>query len=209
MLKRGWSDWYFPALIVGLALAAFFLGSATTIWLGTVSLSSTLRGAALAQGVPAAPSGNQTTGPADPPPSAAQTPATQTPAIGPAQKIGLAQPAAAAAAAQSAPAVAISAASPASAPGPTSGAASQAGQYSLQLGAFLDATKAKSVADQLAARAYTPIAIDAADGFGRTWHYVRLGAYRDEDAAARASDLLARAGIGAAVVRPAAAHAER
>jgi cell division protein FtsN len=201
MPRRGWNDWYFPALILGLALTAFFLGSATTIWLGTVSLSPTPRGAAVVQGAASGPNGNQTIGPADRPPAADQSPAAQAP--------GPAQPAAAAVAAQSTPVAAVSAAVPASAPGTTNPAASQAEGYSLQLGAFLDATKAKSVAELLAARGFTPTAIDAADGFGRTWHYVRLGGYRDEDAAARASNQLARAGIGTAVVRPAAAHAER
>jgi hypothetical protein len=52
--------------------------------------------------------------------------------------------------------------------------------------------------------------IEAADGYGRTWHYVRLGAFADEHAAAlAASDLLERAGIGAAVVRLSAANAGR
>jgi hypothetical protein len=64
--------------------------------------------------------------------------------------------------------------------------------------------------DQLAARGYSPAPIDAADGYGRTWHYVRLGAFGDERAAAlAASDLLERAGIGAAVVRLSAANAGR
>jgi cell division protein FtsN len=78
----------------------------------------------------------------------------------------------------------------------------------LQFGAFLDQAKAKSAADQLAARGYAPVSVDAADGYGRTWHYVRLGAFADQRAAALvASDLLAQAGIGAAIVRVAAANA--
>ena len=87
-------------------------------------------------------------------------------------------------------------------------AAGQAGTFSLQFGAFLDQAKAKSAAAELAARGYPPVAVDAADGYGRTWHYVRLGAFADERAATlAASDLLAQAGIGAAVVRVAAANA--
>jgi len=204
MPRPGLSDSYFPALILGLALTAFFLGSAVTIWLSRVSLSSTPRVAVLAQNLAAAPNGDQATGPADAPQTAAQSPGVPAPG----REVTQPSTAATGAAAQSATAAAVSpTASPA--PGPTKGTAPQAGQYSLQLGAFLDASKAKSAADQLVARGYTPTAIDAADGFGRTWHYVRLGGYRDEDAAARASNQLARAGVGTAVVRPAAAHAER
>jgi cell division septation protein DedD len=89
-------------------------------------------------------------------------------------------------------------------------AAPQAGNFSLQLGAFLDQGKAKSVADQLAAQGYAPVAADAGDGYGRTWHYVRLGAFADERAAAlAASDLLEQTGIGAAVVRVSTANAGR
>jgi SPOR domain len=64
------------------------------------------------------------------------------------------------------------------------------------------------VTEQLAARGYAPVSVDAADGYGRTWHYVRLGAFADERAAAlAASDLFEQAGIGAVVVRVSAANA--
>ena len=86
----------------------------------------------------------------------------------------------------------------------------QAGNFTLQLGAFLDQAKAKSMADRLAARGYAPVAADAADGYGRIWHYVRLGGFADERAAALAeSDLLEQTGIGAAVVRVSTTNAER
>jgi hypothetical protein len=86
----------------------------------------------------------------------------------------------------------------------------QAGNFTLQFGAFLDPAKAKSMADQLAARGYSLVAPDAADGYGRTWHYVRLGGFADERAAAlAASDLLEQTGIGAAVVRVSTMNAER
>jgi cell division septation protein DedD len=245
------SDWYLPALIVGTALAAFFLGSATTMWLGAAPVSVTARGAALAQGAAAAlgknesggqkiapaaspagpaqatpapalrsaqppvagaaslaqpagspasaPGDTETSGPAGPAARAAQAPATQAPAS------GSAQPNSAAAVSAAQPG-----ASPASAPGPASPGASPAGEFGLQLGAFLNAAKAKLLVDQLTARGYSPAPIDAADGYGRTWHYVRLGAFGDERAAAlAASDLLERAGIGAAVVRLSAANAGR
>ena len=82
--------------------------------------------------------------------------------------------------------------------------------FTLQFGAFLDQAKAKSMTDQLAARGYALVAADAADGYGRTWHYVRLGGFADERAAAlAASDLLEQTGIGAAVVRVSTTNAER
>jgi hypothetical protein len=58
------------------------------------------------------------------------------------------------------------------------------------------------LAVQVADRGHTPIAIDATDSYGHSWHYVRLGVFTDERAAALASqDLLERAGIGSTVVR--------
>jgi len=44
------SDWRLPVLIVGMALAAFFLGSTTTIWLSAKLMPSLTRAAASAQG---------------------------------------------------------------------------------------------------------------------------------------------------------------
>jgi cell division septation protein DedD len=260
MLRGERTDWYLPVLIVGTALAAFLLGSATTIWLGSAPLPALARGAALPQGAtnvlgenqttgsagspagraqmpaaqPAAPGsaqpgeaaaasaaqptgsptsasgGNQTTGPGGSPAGRAQMPAAQPPAPGSAQPAE----AAAASAAPTPPATAASSAqpvaSPATAPGAVSAAIPQGSDFSLQLGAFLDAAKAKSLTDRLAARGYSPTSIEAADGYGRTWHYVRLGAFADEGAAAlAASDLLERAGIGAAVVRLSTANAGR
>lgn len=119
----------------------------------------------------------------------------------------LAQPAAATPSAPS-PNITGSPAGPVSLPIAAKLSASQAGEYSLQLGAFLEAAKAKSLTAELLARGYTPDSIDAADGYGRAWHYVRLGAFPDEQAADRAAaDLLVRAGIGAAVIRSSAANA--
>jgi cell division protein FtsN len=214
MPKGDRSDWYLPALIVGTALAAFLLGSATMMWLGSASLPAAARGAASAQ----APSNvlaenrtlGQTTGPSGASAGPTQTPAAQTPAPGSPQPAEAAAVSAAPPHAAATASAAQPAAPPASAPGPPSPAAPQNADFALQLGAFLDATKAKSLADQLAARSYSPALIEAADGYGRTWHYVRLGAFADEHAAAlAASDLLERAGIGAAVVRLPAANAGR
>jgi cell division protein FtsN len=214
MPKGDRSDWYLPALIVGTALAAFLLGSATMMWLGSALLPVAAHGAASAR----APSNElaknqttaQTTGPSGASAGPTQTPAAQT--AGP----GSPQPAEAAAASAAPPHAAATAsatqpaAAPASAPGPASPPAPQGGNFALQLGAFLDAAKAKSLADQLAVRGYSPASVDAADGYGRTWHYVRVGAFGDEHAAAQAaSDLLERAGIGAAVVRLPGANAGR
>jgi len=201
------TDWYLPVLIVGTALAAFLLGSATTIWLGMAPLPALARSAALPQGATNVLGENQTTGS---PAGRAQMPAAQPPAPGSAQPAE----AAAASAAPTPPATAASSAqpvaSPASAPGAVSAAIPQGSDFSLQLGAFLDAAKAKSLTERLAARGYSPTSIEAADGYGRTWHYVRLGAFADEVAAAlAASDLLERAGIGAVVVRLSAANAGR
>jgi cell division protein FtsN len=219
MPREEGNDWYLPALIVGLALIAFLLGSATTMWLGTAPVPAVARAAALAQGAPSALGENrtpgQTTGSAGSPEGPAQAPApapgstppaaAETPAASAASP-SLA-PAASAAPPSSAPAASAAASS---APGPASPVAPQSGDFSLQLGAFLDAAKAKSLADRLAARGYSPASIEAADGYGRTWHYVRLGAFADERAAAlAASHLLERVGIGAAVVRLSAANAGR
>jgi cell division septation protein DedD len=203
MLTGGQRSWYLPVLIVGSALATFLLGVVVTMWLGVVSLSATPAVPPLAEVASNGPAKNQTR----PPDGAlqtsvqAQTPQPATPAP--------AQPAAETPVRPS-PNARDSGATPASVPATASAAATQPGNYSLQLGGFLDAAKAKSLADQTTARGYTPIAMDAADGYGRTWHYVRLGAFPDERAAAlAASDLLERAGIGSVVVRLSATGAGR
>jgi cell division septation protein DedD len=182
------SEWRLPAMIVGTALAALLLGSAGTIWRGKKPLPQIAHAAGSAQAVGA---------------------------VGTSQKTGLPESARNSAqppTAQAGPAATISKrpASPASTPATTSAGATQPGSYGLQLGAFLDAAKAKSLADLTTARGYTPIAIDAADGYGRTWHYVRLGAFADQRVAAlTASDLLERAGIGSVVIRLSAADEGR
>jgi len=178
------SDWRLPVLIVGMALAAFFLGSTTTIWLSAKLMPSLTRAAASAQGtvntvVASQPAGS---GSGEQPPAGKAASVAQKPV------------------------------SPVSAPAAASPAAPQPSSYSLQLGAFLDAAKAKLLADQradpLAARGYSPALIDGADGSGRTWHYVRFGVFPDERTAAlAASDLLEKAGIGSVVVRASSANA--
>jgi cell division septation protein DedD len=227
MPGREHSDWYPPALILGTALATFLLGSATAMWLFTKPLPAVVVPTALAQGGAAAPGGPQMVLQPGLPPGPGEQSTAQGAAAGasrPAETVGLssssAAPAAAAssspetAAASSAPAAptAEASTSPSAAPavsadGSASPAAPQAGNFSLQFGAFLDQAKSKSAAAQIAARGYAPVSVDAADGYGRTWHFVRLGAFADEHAAAlAASDLLAQAGIGAAIVRIAAAN---
>jgi cell division septation protein DedD len=84
----------------------------------------------------------------------------------------------------------------------------QIGCYSLQLGAFLDAAKAKALTDELAAQGYRPASIKAADGYGRTWRYVRFGPYPDARAATlAASDLFEKAGLASVVVPASSASA--
>jgi cell division protein FtsN len=208
MPGREHSDWYPPALIIGTALATFLLGSATAMWLFAKPLPEIVGPTALAQGGAGARGAQQMAVPTGSPAGPARASTGQGTASNSAQSAETvavsSSSAAPAAAASSSP----SAASPASAQASASPAAPQTGNFSLQFGAFLDQAKAKSAADQLAARGYAPVAVDAADGYGRTWHYVRLGAFADERAAAlAASDLLAQAGIGAAVVRVSAANA--
>jgi cell division protein FtsN len=204
------SVWYMPALIVGMAVATFLLGLATAMWLPTASLPVVVPGTALIQGRAGMLDENRTSGSAGSPEGPAQATAATVSAPGSAQPAKTATvspaPLPPAAVASAVPPAAVQA----SAPGPASPAAPKGADFSLQLGAFLDMAKAKSVADQLAARGYSPTSTEAADGYGRTWHYVRLGAFNDERAAAlAASDLFERAGIGAAVVRLSAANAGR
>jgi cell division protein FtsN len=217
MPGREHSDWYPPALIVGTALATFLLGLATAMWLFATPLPAVVGPAVLAQGAARARGAQQATLPAGSAAGAAQAstgqgtgsgspPAAESRAVSP-------SPPRPAAAASSSPGSAASTALPqppaaAAAASAAGSAAAQTGGFSLQFGAFLDQAKAKSLADQLAAKGYAPVSVDAADGYGRTWHYVRLGAFADERAAAlAASDLLEQAGIGATVVRVAAANA--
>jgi cell division septation protein DedD len=206
-MPRKWSDWRFPVLIIGVALAAFLLGSAITIWLGTKPVASIAQAALLPSGAMSrvgsgqAASPGQVTSPGQASSPAASPPAAQATAS---KSASAAPPAAKAAAPAAQPAVPP----PASAPGPVGAAAAPPGSYSLQLGAFLDAAKAKSLTDQLAAQGYATASIDALDGYGRTWHYIRFGAFRDEsNAALAASDLLEKAGIASVVVRASPANA--
>jgi cell division septation protein DedD len=207
MPSEGRVDWYLPTLIVGMALAAFALGAATTIWLGMPT-----PGDALAQSAASLFHRSEISGPAGPSPTSAgqaltaQAPATAKPA---GAAVGSATPPTASPT-PGQPGVSDAASSGASAAGLASPAAQQVGDFSLQFGAFLDATNAKSVISQLAARGYSPASIDVADGYGQLWHYVRLGAFPDERVAAlAASELLERTGVGAAIVRVSTANAGR
>jgi cell division protein FtsN len=188
-------------LIVGSALAAFLLGVVVTMWLGTGSLSATPPASPQAEVGSNTPAENRTSLPGGTLPNSAQAQATQPAVSGPAQPT-------AATPVRSSPTVTDSAAASASVPSAAKPSVSRVGEFSLQLGAFLDAAKAKSLAAELLARGYTSDAIDAPDGYGRAWHYLRLGAFPDEEAADRAAaDLLLRAGIGATVIRSSAASA--
>jgi cell division septation protein DedD len=208
---------YLLTLMAGTAVVTFALGAAVAMWLAITPPT----GAASAPTV---------TSLLKPSPAGAGSPANVVPAPSPpvALEPVLAKAAAAAAgsavltAASPAPAPATPAppaatpvasearGSEASAPAPASPAAVQAGDFSLQFGAFLDAAKAKALIGQLAARGYSPASVDAADGYGQMWHYVRFGGFADERAAALvASDLQQRTGIGAAIVRVSTANAER
>lgn len=206
MSGREHSEWYPPALIVGTALAMFLLGLAIAMRLLVIPPTAVAGPTALAQGGAGVRGAQQMAVPTGSPAGPAQ------PSTAQATTSGASRPAETAAASSSPPAPTAAASSspssPASAPASASPAAPQTGNFSLQFGAFLDQAKAKSAADQLAARGYAPVAVDAADGYGRTWHYVRLGAFADARAAVlAASDLLEQAGIGAAVVRVSAANA--
>jgi cell division septation protein DedD len=197
-------DWYLLTLIVGTALAAFVLGSATTIWLGLPTL-----GGALTPSTAGLPHRSEAIGPESSSANASQAPTPQTPA--PAKTVAAAAESASQPATSPAPVQGT--ASEATSPGaPAAGSATPAappvGDFSLQFGAFLDAANAKSLIGQLGARGYSPVSIDVADGYGHIWHYIRLGAFPDEQAAGRAaSEVLERTGIGAAIVRVSAANA--
>ena len=199
-MPRKWSDWRFPVLVIGVALAAFLLGSAITIWLGTKPVASIAQAALLPSSAMSRVGSGQTTSPGQTTSLVASPPAAQATAP---KSASVAPPAANAPAAAAQPPV-----SPASTPGSDGPAAAPPGSYSLQFGAFLDAAKAKSLTDQLAARGYATASIDALDGYGRTWHYIRFGAFRDEsNAALAASDLLEKSGIASVVVRASPANA--
>lgn len=204
MPGREHSDWYTLALIVATALAMFVLGSVTAVWLVAAPAPDIAQAKLSFQDLAGRAGGKEAAGTTARPSSAARVspqPETTPSAATSAATAGV-SPRQSAAAKSSAPAAAASAA------GAASPAAPQGGNFSLQLGAFLDEAKAKSLAAQLATQGYAPVSLAAADGYGRTWHYVRLGAFADERAAAgAASDLLVQAGIGAAVVRVSAANA--
>jgi DedD protein len=206
MPGRGHSDWYPLALIVATALTMFVFGSVTAVWLLDTPLPVIPQPKISMQGTGAAGGGHPLAGTAasrlGPASASPQQRTTSGTAPSTAATGGSSPPPTAA------PLRPSSAAAAASGSGAASPATPQGGNFSLQLGAFLDETKAKSVAVQVATRGYAPVSVVAADGYGRTWHYVRLGAFADERAAAlAASDLLVQAGIGAAVVRLSAANA--
>jgi DedD protein len=204
MPGREHSDWYPLALIVATALVMFALGSAIALWLVATPLPVVAEPKVSIPGMAGAHSRQKTGGTAAAPLGVAQA-TSQPTASGPTPSAATVHGAPPPATAK--PSTSASAAT-AAASGAASPAASQAGNFSLQLGAFLDEAKAKSLAAQVATQGYAPISVAAADGFGRTWHYVRLGAFANARAAAvAASDLLVQAGIGAAVVRVSAANA--
>jgi DedD protein len=205
MPGRGHSDWYPLALIVATALTMFVFGSVTAVWLLGTPLPVIPQPQLSMQGTGAAASGHQLAGTAASRLGPSASPQQRTTSGTTPSTAGTGGSSAPPTAAPSRP---PSAAAAASGSGAASPATPQGGNFSLQLGAFLDETKAKSLAAQVATRGYAPVSVVAADGYGRTWHYVRLGAFADERAAAvAASDLLVQAGIGAAVVRVSAANA--
>lgn len=206
MPGREHSDWYPLALIVATALVMFVLGSVTAVWLVTAPATVIADPKISLQGLTGRARNPQTAGGA----AASLSPERTSPTQQTASSAATAAASAGGTPRQSPLTAAKSSAATAagSAAGAVSPAAPQGGNFSLQLGAFLDEAKAKSLAAQLATQGYTPVSLAAGDGYGRTWHYVRLGAFADERAAAvAASDLLVQAGIGAAVVRVSAANA--
>jgi DedD protein len=205
MPGREHSDWYPLALIVATALVTFALGSAIAVWLVAAPLPVIAEPKAAIPDIARARSDHETSGTAASPGGPAQASPPQT-TSGPTPSAATASGAPPSPTAK--PSTSPSAAAAAANSGATSPAGPQGGNFSLQLGAFLDETKAKSLVAQVATQGYAPVSVAAADGYGRTWHYVRLGAFADERAAAvAASDLLVRAGIGAAVVRVSATNA--
>jgi cell division septation protein DedD len=244
MPRDGRVDWYWLALVVGTAIVAFSIGSASTVWWlagaplsgkvlmqpGGGEVSTTSAGSPAATGLgtfagaplatPPAPGSNEPAAPATQSTAAAVSGSAGS-ASGPiatgtkpgqatgsvSGSVHAASSTAAAADAQSANAPqAGSPAPPASGSSPA--AAAQGGNFSLQLGAFLDAANAKLLAGRLTSAGYAPMAVAAPDGNGHVWHYVRLGAFADEQAASlSAAELLERTGIAAVVVRGSAASA--
>jgi cell division protein FtsN len=202
MPGREHSEWYPLALIVATALTMFVLGSVTAIWLVAAPVPVIAQPKISLEGLAGGARDQKTGGTTATPVSQTLASPQQQPtssATASAATAGGSPPKSPPTAAKSSPNAAAASASPAS---------PQAGNFSLQLGAFLDEAKANSLAAQLAIQGYAPVSLAAADGYGRTWHYVRLGAFADERAAAvAASDLLVQAGIGAAVVRVSAANA--
>jgi cell division septation protein DedD len=242
MPSEGPVDWYWLTLVVGTAVVAFGLGSASTMWwFASTAPNAALGqyGVVLAGGGPApmglaagaglgtaersSPAAAQIAGsvglaaPAVPPNALPPT-ARPDSATGPAPFIAAApNPGQAGTAAGSGTGQAVSsAAAPAGGrsanmpqvPDPAVPPATQGGNFSLQLGAFLDAANAKLLSGRLAAEGYAPMSIDAPDGYGHVWHYVRLGGFADERTASlTASEILERTGIAAIIVRGSATRA--
>ena len=217
MPSAGRSNLYLVTLITGTALATFALGAVVAMWLGITPELAAALAPTVTSLVKRSPSNAGS--PANVVPAASPPVPVKTAAISAGSGVlAAASPAPApktSTAAAPAPAAPASLASEAgareaSASTPASPAAAQAGDFSLQFGAFLDAAKAKSLIGQLAAQGYSPASIDVADGYGQMWHYVRFGGFADEHAAAlAASDLLQRTGIGVAIVRISTANAGR
>jgi cell division septation protein DedD len=230
MPGKAQTDWYLLVLIAGTAVVAFVLGSAVTLWLGPAvgardqsALGRLGPGTIVASQAGVAGAGPLRASNTDITSSKSQSvsslmqparslasgrsvvsPESRQPIAGPA-------PAGQSAAAMMA---AASQASQSAETKPEAGGASaalgaiQPARFSLQLGAFLEAANAKSLSGKLAAQGYAPISVDSPDGYGHVWHYVRLGAFADDHAAAlSASELLEQTGIGAAIVRGSAASA--
>ena len=217
MPSDGRTDWYLGGLVVGTALVFFLLGATATLWLGRAAPSHdiairTAAGptAAGSVGGAAAPAANE--GALDRRSSTKGAPvARAAPAAAP-PAAPAAIPAAADAAAPGLPAAAPPATAPpagsAAAAAPADGTAAPAGDFGLQFGAFLDSANATSLLNQLAVRGYKAASVEVPDGEGQIWHYIRLGSFADErTAAAAASAMLDKTGIGAAVIRLSAANA--
>jgi cell division septation protein DedD len=224
MPSEGRVDWYWLTLMVGTAIVFFVIGCASTVWWFGGAARPV---AALARDVALAAGGKPLGGPTGS--AAGAGPGTSAESINVAPASGDAAPAKSAASAGQPTASPASAgqgsppgpalATPAAAsPGQTAAAAAaagstaqptpQAGNFSLQLGAFLDAANAKLLVGRLAAAGYAPVSIDAPDSGGHVWHYVRLGAFADQYAASlSAAEVLAQTGIAAVIVRGSATSA--
>ena len=76
------------------------------------------------------------------------------------------------------------------------------GQYTVQIGASQDRAEAQRLEARARAKGLHPYALQADLGPKGVWYRVRVGAFRDKDAAVRFRDDVARELRGAAVVMP-------